>query len=72
MELADRAASSEEDHESARVLQRSIPWDSYQDARLILDKEAQLIRRYDKRDATTQAGYLQQVWARPPLAGRVC
>ena len=67
MELVDRAAAHEassgveEDRESLRVLQRSVQWDSLQDSRLITDKEAQLIRRYDKRDPLTQAGYLEQV-----------
>lgn len=66
MELADRghgasSAGDDEDKESARVLSHSHSWDTYFDARLITQQDAQLIRRYDKRDPQVQAGYLQQV-----------
>lgn len=66
---AHEASGPEEDRESALVLQRTIPWDSLQDARFITDKEAQLIRRYDKRDPLTQAGYLEKVAPAPFCMG---
>lgn len=66
MELADRSgaqqagANEEEDRETARVLSNSISWDSFADARLCSQQEAQLMRKMDKRDPQVQAGYLQQ------------
>lgn len=67
MELSDRSgggqagANEEEDRETARVLSNSITWDSFADARLCTQAEAQLMRKIDKRDPQVQAGYLQSV-----------
>ena len=46
---------------AAAVLKREIPWDTYLTARLISDKDLQLIRRYDKANRDTQAQLLKEV-----------
>ena len=43
------------------VLKRDIPWETYLTARLISDRDLQLIRRYDKRNAETQQDLLTEV-----------
>ena len=43
------------------VLKREIPWDTYLTARLISDKDLQLIRRYDKANRETQNQLLTEV-----------
>lgn len=49
--------------ESTRnVLRRDIPWDIYMTARLISDRDLQLLRRYDKKDPDYQAKLLEEVW----------
>ena len=45
----------------AEVLARDIPWETYMTARLISDKDLQLIRRYDKRPEELQASLLDEV-----------
>ena len=53
------------DHSDSRaVLRRDIPWDIYQTARLITDRDLQLLRRYDKKEAAYQAKLLQEVGCR--------
>ena len=53
------------DHSDSRaVLRRDIPWDIYQTARLITDRDLQLLRRYDKKEAAYQAKLLQEVGSR--------
>jgi V-type H+-transporting ATPase subunit H len=42
------------------VLARDIPWETYMTARLISDKDLQLIRRYDKRSEELQASLLDE------------
>eukprot|EP00879_Flechtneria_rotunda_P030201 GHRR01032803.1.p1 GENE.GHRR01032803.1~~GHRR01032803.1.p1 ORF type:complete len:102 (+),score=14.73 GHRR01032803.1:178-483(+) len=42
----------------AEILCRDIPWETYMTARLIADKDLQLIRRYDKRSEELQVGML--------------
>jgi len=44
----------------AEVLARDIPWETYMTARLISDKDLQLIRRYDKRPEELQASLLDE------------
>ena len=46
---------------TAQVLRRAIPWDIYKSARFISDRELQLIKRYDKKDASYQAKLLAEV-----------
>ncbi len=46
---------------SQSVLRRDIPWDIYKSARFISDRELQLIKRYDKKDASYQAKLLDEV-----------
>lgn len=43
-----------------QVLRRQVPWDTYQKADLISDRELQLIKRYDKQDRTLQRSLLQE------------
>ncbi len=38
-----------------------VPWESFTSLRLISDRDAQLIRKYDKRKRDTQAELLEQV-----------
>ena len=47
------------------VLKRDIPWETYLTARLISDRDLQLIRRYDKRNAETQQDLLTEVSLQP-------
>ncbi|KAF6263123.1 vacuolar ATP synthase subunit H [Scenedesmus sp. NREL 46B-D3] len=46
--------------ELAEILSRDIPWEIYMTARLIADKDLQLIRRYDKRSEELQASLLDE------------
>ncbi|WIA28333.1 hypothetical protein OEZ86_010883 [Tetradesmus obliquus] len=46
--------------ELAEILSRDIPWEVYMTARLIADKDLQLIRRYDKRSEELQASLLDE------------
>eukprot|EP00199_Chlamydomonas_sp_CCMP681_P000500 CAMPEP_0119101222 /NCGR_PEP_ID=MMETSP1180-20130426/332_1 /TAXON_ID=3052 ORGANISM="Chlamydomonas cf sp, Strain CCMP681" /NCGR_SAMPLE_ID=MMETSP1180 /ASSEMBLY_ACC=CAM_ASM_000741 /LENGTH=464 /DNA_ID=CAMNT_0007085307 /DNA_START=21 /DNA_END=1415 /DNA_ORIENTATION=+ len=48
------------DPEIAVVLRADINWDSYSSARLIGDKDLQLIRRYDKRSPELRASMLDE------------
>ena len=50
-----------EDSELGPTLARDIAWDAYLQARLITDKDLQLIRRYDKRSAELRASMLDEV-----------
>ena len=45
------------------VLKREIPWDTYLTARLISDRDLQLIKRYDKAAKEQQARLLKEVRA---------
>ena len=40
---------------------RDIPWDIYMTARLISDRELQLLRRYDKKEESYQSKLLREV-----------
>ena len=42
-----------------------VPWESFTSLRLISDRDAQLIRKYDKRKRDTQAELLEQVGMTP-------
>lgn len=55
------AISTDDPSELAEVLQRDIPWETYMTARLITDKDLQLIRRYDKRAEDLQASLIDEV-----------
>ncbi|GIL44096.1 hypothetical protein Vafri_1639 [Volvox africanus] len=44
----------------AEILSRDIQWDTYATARLITDKDLQLIRRYDKRSAELKSSMLDE------------
>ncbi|PSC76439.1 V-type proton ATPase subunit H-like [Micractinium conductrix] len=46
--------------DSVAVLRRDIPWDIYQTARLITDRDLQLLRRFDKKEASYQAKLLEE------------
>lgn len=46
--------------DSLAVLRRDIPWDIYQTARLISDRDLQLLRRFDKKDPAYQAKLLEE------------
>ncbi len=54
-------AFAEDRSELAEVLSRDIPWETYMTARLITDKDLQLIRRYDKRAEDLQASLIDEV-----------
>ena len=43
------------------MLVRDIPWETYMTARLISDRDLQLIRRYDKKDVEVKASLLEEV-----------
>lgn len=43
------------------VLRREIPWSTYMSARLLSDKDLQLIRKFDKKSEATQAQLLEEV-----------
>lgn len=45
------------------VLRREIPWDTYLTARLISDRDLQLIKRYDKAPKENQATLLKEASA---------
>lgn len=49
------------DPDIAAVLRSDINWDSYASARLITDKDLQLLRRYDKRSPELRASMLDEV-----------
>ncbi|MEW5299224.1 MAG: hypothetical protein WDW36_002259 [Sanguina aurantia] len=51
---------NEDGSEVAAVLQRDIPWDTYMTARLITDKDLQLIRKYDKRSDDQRSSLLDE------------
>ena len=66
-----------------QVLNKDIPWETYMTARLISEKDLQLIRRYDKRSDELRASMLDEVkthnqWLHfvllppPPLAATPC
>ena len=44
-----------------QVLNKDIPWETYMTARLISEKDLQLIRRYDKRSDELRASMLDEV-----------
>lgn len=46
---------------TASVLRREIPWETYLTARLISDRDLQLIKRYDKASRETQEQLLKEV-----------
>lgn len=49
--------------DSLSVLRRDIPWDIYQTARLITDRDLQLLRRFDKKEPAYQGKLLEEVGA---------
>lgn len=51
------------DLDTTQVLEREVPWETYMTARLISDRDLQLIRRYDKKDPQTQEALLAEVCA---------
>lgn len=51
---------SDDASELNEILQRDIPWETYMTARLISDKDLQLIRRYDKRSEELQVSLLDE------------
>lgn len=57
-----RRGYSEESSElnTPTVLKREIPWDTYLTARLISDRDLQLIKRYDKATKESQASLLKE------------
>lgn len=55
--------------DSLSVLRRDIPWDIYQTARLISDRDLQLLRRFDKKEGAYQAKLLEEVGAGLVLVG---
>jgi V-type H+-transporting ATPase subunit H len=58
--IACHAFSADDGAELAEILSRDIPWEVYMTARLIADKDLQLIRRYDKRSEELQASLLDE------------
>ena len=44
-----------------QVLTRDIPWDGYQKANMITDKELDLIRKFDKKSEETKRSLLAKV-----------
>jgi V-type H+-transporting ATPase subunit H len=46
---------------SSEVLSAHIPWETYSTARLITEKDLQLIKRYDKRSEELRASMLDEV-----------
>jgi V-type H+-transporting ATPase subunit H len=50
-----------EDADIGPALARDIAWESFASARLISEKDLQLIRRYDKRSAELRASMLEEV-----------
>jgi V-type H+-transporting ATPase subunit H len=51
---------NDDPNELVEILQGEIPWETYMTARLISDKDLQLIRRYDKRDEELQSSLLDE------------
>lgn len=58
--FADDPADGYGQDSTRSVLRRDIPWDIYMTARLISDRDLQLLRRYDKKDADYQAKLLEE------------
>lgn len=58
-----------EDSEIGPVLGRDVAWESFASARLISDKDVQLIRRYDKRSPELRASMLDEVGGQCVLGG---
>ncbi len=56
--------------DSLSVLRRDIPWDIYQTARLITDRDLQLLRRFDKKEPAYQGKLLEEVGAGEGRAAR--
>lgn len=54
-------ATNDDSSDLQDILHRDIPWETYMTARLISDKDLQLIRRYDKRSEELQASLLDEV-----------
>jgi V-ATPase subunit H len=53
------------DEADASVLTREVPWETYSTARLITDKDLQLIKRYDKRSEELRTSMLDEVQTNP-------
>ncbi|KAK9811416.1 hypothetical protein WJX72_003647 [[Myrmecia] bisecta] len=54
------ASYAEGEPTTASILTRDIPWETFVVARLVSDRDLQLIRRYDKRPAETQTTLLDE------------
>ena len=52
---------------TSSVLKREVPWQTYLTARLISDRDLQLIRGYDKKDPEMKREALKQVCRRCSL-----
>jgi hypothetical protein len=50
-----------EDPDVAPALSKDVAWESFASARLISDKDLQLIKRYDKRSAELRSSMLDEV-----------
>ena len=48
------------------MLRREVPWETYLTARLISDRDLQLIKRYDKANRESQAQLLKEVCSISP------
>lgn len=60
--LPEETPESQLGPSTASILRtRDIPWDIYMTARLISDKDLQLLRRYDNKNPGTQARLLAEV-----------
>lgn len=59
------ASEGQSEPTTAGLLKREIPWDTYLTARLISDRDLQMIRRYDKRERNQQREQLHQVLGPP-------
>ena len=57
---------------TASVLRRDLPWETYTTARLISDRDLQLIRKYDKRSRETQEELLEEVRPEVACLGAAC
>jgi V-type H+-transporting ATPase subunit H len=51
------------------VLRRDIPWGTYMSARLLSDKDLQLIRKFDNKSEATQSQLLAEVWLSSAFQG---
>jgi hypothetical protein len=49
------------DEDLVDILSRDIPWETYMTARMITDRDLQLIRRYDKKSEELQNSLLDEV-----------